>query len=224
MAGDLKVVYAARTVPEAHLLKGLLEAKGIRAVVTNAVLEGGAGVDILGWPTLARVAVNEENAASARQIALEFDRTIARRSEADSVESEEDATAEQSGEEKPAEPTGPEPHASWPRCPQCQALRLTKCPVCGTSGTGFPPADATEPATGEGEESRLVLCIQCDEPFVPQYARRCEWCGHDFGEGLETPESPSPEAVPIGLLALAAAMIALVAGLILYFAILIGGS
>jgi hypothetical protein len=29
----------------------------------------------------------------------------------------------------------------WPTCPKCHARRITRCPVCGTAGTDFPPAD-----------------------------------------------------------------------------------
>ena len=31
--------------------------------------------------------------------------------------------------------------SDWPTCPHCDARRLTRCPVCGTTGTDFPPAD-----------------------------------------------------------------------------------
>jgi len=97
MAGELKVIYAARTMQEAHLLKDHLEENGIRAMVTNSSLEGGSGVDILGWPTLARVAVNEEDAAAARQIALQFDRHFADRTKVGGDESDdwEKSAAEQ---------------------------------------------------------------------------------------------------------------------------------
>lgn len=31
---------------------------------------------------------------------------------------------------------------SWPRCPKCDAPRTTRCPICETTGTEFPEADA----------------------------------------------------------------------------------
>ena len=65
MSDGLKVIYAARNSPEAHMLKNHLGEAGIRAIVTNDVLEGGVGVDIVGWPTLPRVAVAAEDAEAA---------------------------------------------------------------------------------------------------------------------------------------------------------------
>ena len=158
---------------------------GIRAIVTNADLEGGAGVDVLGWATLARVAVNEENAITAREIALEFDRSISSYAEAggEVVASGEPAgTAARPPETRVHVETLPE---SWPRCPQCGAPRITKCPACGTSGSGFPPADPTgDESSDEPAAPRLLLCIECDEPFTPEYAHDCEWCSHEFADGF----------------------------------------
>jgi hypothetical protein len=31
--------------------------------------------------------------------------------------------------------------SDWPTCPNCQARRLARCPICSTSGTDFKPAD-----------------------------------------------------------------------------------
>ena len=124
---------------------------------------------------------------------------------------------------------------AWPCCPECGARRLTRCTICGTSGSDFPPADAnagdllglpTPPAeafstcscgpggcgtpivevegetsaAGENDEtvpltdqqsetpsSPLLICPTCDEPFHPRYLRRCEWCGHEFPDGVENP-------------------------------------
>jgi hypothetical protein len=218
MAGDLKVVYAAGTVQEAHLLKDILEEGGIPAIVTNTVLEGGSGVDILGWPTLARVAVNEEDATTAREIALEFDRSVSSRARADA----DAATSE--------EPTGERPETavrhealgeSWPRCPQCAAPRITKCPACGTSGTGFPPADKTDEEPSDAARAPLLLCIECDEPFTPEYAHDCEWCGHEFPDGFRPAEAPEPDQLSPALLTMGAITVVVVVGLLTYFAILL---
>jgi hypothetical protein len=37
--------------------------------------------------------------------------------------------------------------------------------------------------------SLLLICPTCDEPFKPRFLRHCEWCNHDFGTGLETPQT-----------------------------------
>jgi hypothetical protein len=219
MAGDLKVVYAAGTMQDAHLLKNVLEEQGIRAIVTNAVLQGGSGVDILGWPTLARVAVNEENAVAAREIAVEFDR---------STSSQAKAAAEEAAEPLPGETARRRDMTvaqetlgeSWPRCPECGAPRITKCAACGTAGTGFPPADKPEEEPSEAS-GRLLLCIECDEPFTPEYAHDCEWCGHAFPDGFRPADAAEPDRISPALITMAAITIVVVVGLLAYFAILV---
>ncbi len=213
MAGDLRVVYAARTMQDAYMLKNALEEEGIRAIVTNAVLEGGAGVDVLGWATLARVAVNEENEAAARQLAMEFDRAARPRTldaegaaELDSSERVQTAVAERALA------------GSWPRCPKCGAPRITRCPACGMSGTGFPPGDVQPDPPSPRP---LLLCIQCDEPFLPEYAGDCEWCGHEFPDGFRPPEPVETESLSPALLAIVAAAILVVVRLFAYFAFLV---
>ncbi|MFZ5832829.1 MAG: hypothetical protein ACOY3P_22310, partial [Planctomycetota bacterium] len=66
---------------------------------------------------------------------------------------------------------------------------------CGPGGCGSKVAadestlgDATAgPGESAAAEYRdMLVCTTCDEPFRPQYAARCEWCGHDFGEGFES--------------------------------------
>ena len=69
-------------------------------------------------------------------------------------------------------------------CPQCRRGRMTVCPYCETASAEFRPADDPPAASGE-RPTRLLLCTTCDEPFEPDYYRRCEWCGHDFGSGIE---------------------------------------
>jgi hypothetical protein len=174
MKQDLVVIYAARTLQDAHLLRNLLSDAGIQAVVTNDLLQGGSGVDIVGWPSLSRVAVGAADAPRAREMALEFDRRA--------VAAAEDG-GEVLGDEGPPAEAPP-----WPKCPQCGAPRTTRCPVCGTTGSRFPAADA-DPS---GVPRRL--CSTCDEPFEPEYPRQCEWCGHEFSDGYDV----GPTAAPAG--------------------------
>ncbi len=162
MPEHLTVVYAARTLQDAYLLRNLLAEAGIRAMVTNEFLQGGSRVDVVGWATLARVVVAEEDAPRARDIALDFDQRPAAADDEDSLD-----------EEEPSEEESP----VWPKCPQCGAPRTTRCPVCQTSGREFPAADSDPSGI-----ARLV-CTTCDEPFVPEDARRCHQCGHEFAEG-----------------------------------------
>ncbi len=225
MAGDLRVVYAAGTMQEAHRLRNLLEENGIRAIVTNADQQGGATLELWGkeWTSLPRVAVNEENETTARQIAVEFDRATTSRAKAD----DDVAEAEEPSSEPPrtadARVLAATLAQSWPRCPQCGAPRITKCPACGTSGTGFPPADDTGEEPSEAAPARpLLLCIECDEPFTPEYAGDCEWCGHPFPDGFRPAEAPEPDELSPALLTMAAITIVVVVGLLVYFAILVG--
>jgi hypothetical protein len=89
---------------------------------------------------------------------------------------------------------------AWPTCPQCQRRRQAICPICETAGSDFPLAD--EVSDHDDHDTTItsavvddvdplgrkaLLCPMCDEPFVPEYLRRCEWCGHDFGHGAELP-------------------------------------
>lgn len=71
------------------------------------------------------------------------------------------------------------------RCPACGKPRMAVCPYCRTSGTRFRAADTLD---GDiAEDDSLIICPTCDEPFEASYLRICEWCGHDFGSGVESP-------------------------------------
>jgi len=76
----------------------------------------------------------------------------------------------------------------WPVCPSCGARRITCCPWCGTWGTAFPRG---APAPDGTSHSRRI-CPTCDEPFVPEFSRRCEWCGEMFEVGSAPPSRLVP--------------------------------
>ena len=207
MAQEPTVIYTARSMQEAHLLKNLLAERQIEAIVLNDALEGGSGVQYVGWSTAARVAVDEEHAVVARQLAARFDHQQTLSDD----NADEDILDE------------------WPRCPECDARRSTRCPVCSTAGTEFPSVDmgfdwipqpgdlatttgchcgpggctsgdpGPEPVSPDHEAAppTMLTCTTCDEPFVPGYPRLCEWCGHDFGNGFEVEVSEGPPE-PIG--------------------------
>ena len=130
MQDSPKVVYAAQNVPQAYLLKNLLEQSGIQAIVTNETLAGGSGVDFVGWQTLARVVVDEPDYETARRIALEFDHAGV-----EAAEQSQKFTSQ-------SEPPRPSVIHQWPSCPKCNARRITHCPVCETTGSDFPEADS----------------------------------------------------------------------------------
>lgn len=211
MAQEPTVIYTASTVQNAHLLKNLLAEHQIEAIVLNDVLAGGSGVDVVGWSTAARVAVDEEHAVVARQMAVRFDHKQSLTDNSDDNHSDGNILDE------------------WPRCPECDARRSTQCRICATAGTEFPPVDMgfdwvpqpgdiagmtdchcgpkgctpgdpeaeQPPPDDEASAPTMLMCTMCDEPFVPAYPRLCEWCGHDFGDGFEV-ELPAGPTEPIG--------------------------
>ena len=258
MAGQQTVIYAARTLQDAHLLKNLLTEAGIRASVTNDVLQGGSGVDVVGWRTLARVVVAEEDAESARSFVRDFEQRGLRLQAA-------------GADIAPPSEAPPEELAGWPLCPECDKPRLAVCPICQTAGTELPRADpefvgslglddtgqgetcgcgsggccpgkgvpqedrpqrespqgdTAEEAGVEPEVVRLVLvCPTCDEPFVPEFSRRCEWCSHQFEDGIEiSTGSATVEQISSQAIAVALGLLALLLALAGYFAWIVPGS
>jgi hypothetical protein len=138
-------------------------------VVTGDLLQKGA-VELFGEAVSPRVLVAEGDAERARALAVDFDRQIS------SPENQDDEEPE------------PLPLAAWPLCDACGKQRLAVCPICETSGTDFPRADDNLLA-GELDESSehvpvALICTSCDEPWIPGFLRVCEWCGHNFGEGV----------------------------------------
>jgi hypothetical protein len=64
----------------------------------------------------------------------------------------------------------------------------------------------------------MLLCPTCDEPFTPQFARRCGNCGHEFPDGFgqtkaeRTDEGPNPR-----ILVCLGGIVLLAAAALLYF-------
>lgn len=208
----LIVVYTAATEPVAYQLKNLLAEAGIDATVTETGISGVTATSGADWA--AEIVVRQEDAETARRIAREFDARTSRPLEAP--------------QETPVEGRPPaEAGGAWPQCPQCGALRVTRCPACGTTGTHFAQADpefagpvvvdqdarpiacsckgggcspqsvsgvdgADEAGPGEVKPPArsepapaMLVCPECDEPFVPEYARRCPSCDHRFHDGYD---------------------------------------
>jgi hypothetical protein len=79
----------------------------------------------------------------------------------------------------------------WPRCGECNAHRITRCRYCGSTGSDFPVADGAP--IEEAEAAILLCCAICDEPFEPEFYRRCAECGEDFGRGIDVPLEGDPD-------------------------------
>ena len=194
----------------------------------------------MGATTDAKVLVAEEHAEAARQFAMDFDLRTS--------PDDPDAPAAD-------EATASEEDDGWPRCPQCNARRSTRCPICETAGTDFPRADPEYlVAPGVADDARPVscgcgsgacggdkasapdeagpaaaepsepleptpglMCSVCDEPFVPQFPRLCEWCGHRFPDGYEVAKVVSSEQIPTRAVATILALVALLIAAAVYF-------
>jgi len=197
------VVYTAANSREAHLFKSLLARRGIEAIVLNDALQGAAGGVPLGTSTAPCVAVAEEDFQKSREVAIAFQRQMEIGPPqvddifpSEGVAEEEDwPTCSQCGRRRQTV------------CPIC-SIAGTDFPLaeynvaispelkaepesCACSAPGSscdePPAEEL-PAEGAGEKlPTLLVCETCDEVFEPRYYRLCQWCGHDFGEGIEVP-------------------------------------
>lgn len=113
-------------------------------------------------------------------------------------------------------------------CPSCGEPRVAVCPYCQTTGGHFRAAEdfTAEDVSGEAADGEpvMLICPTCDEPFDAAYFRVCGACGHDFGSGLDTPpivRELSSEPLNGRVIAVAAGCIALVAALIIYFAMIL---
>ncbi|MCA9267697.1 MAG: DUF2007 domain-containing protein [Planctomycetales bacterium] len=201
-----EIIYSAGHIEEAYLVRELLADAGIDAVIENEALQGAVGELPFGPATSPRLRVATENAAKARDVVRMF----------------EHQQRMKRGQPEPAAPPPAGSPTDWPECPDCGRRRQTICPVCRTAGEDFPSADlnirATDALAAPGDEQpppAHLICTTCDEPFVPQYYRRCVWCGRDFADGVAAAEKviPSEPVTPAmwvalgGLLAVAAALV-----------------
>jgi hypothetical protein len=201
MADELSVIYTAANAVQAHLLRNALAEAGIQAQVTNDVLQAAGGELPLGWTIAPRVVVPREYAAEARRLAERYDSSLSEKLKRTTGEVEVRSSV------------------PIPTCPSCGRERTAVCPLCQTHGGAFRTADPIDPTDVEG--STRLICPLCQEPFAGDYVRRCEGCGHDFGNGPETPSVIAPpETEPINwrVLVVGVSVVAIICGLLAYFA------
>ena len=212
-------IYTTADSAQATALVNLLAEQGISALVVNEDLQSGSS-ELLGPRVMPRIVVREADEQAAREIAQRFDQQVVEQSMQEALPDESD----------PDESDTPITVEAWPLCPSCREPRHTTCPVCGTAGSEFPFADAEySPSIAEEGESgpRMhLICTTCDEPFVPVFLRRCQWCSHDFGEGLETDVSADSAVPDIEInprvLAVGVGLLAVFVLLVVYFAMIAG--
>lgn len=110
---------------------------------------------------------------------------------------------------------------AWPVCSKCQVRREAKCSVCSARGTDFRLADFDESEDPEevvDELDVLLLCSTCDEPFTPQFFRRCAECGSDYGNGIEEEEDEfEGEELNNRVVAVIVGVVLLLVGLLAFF-------
>ena len=115
------------------------------------------------------------------------------------------------------------------------ATAATGC-GCGPGGCGPQPTVGAEPpaaaedhdatpsaAAGSEAVATMLICRTCDEAFPPQYARRCEWCGHEFADGYSVDHAAGSVVEPLNLrmVVVMLALMVLVAAIVAYFAFLL---
>jgi hypothetical protein len=201
VSGQPTTIYRAASTQQAHLLKGLLEERGIAAWVVNDSIQLAGGELPLGWTAAPCVVVGEDDAPEARQFAENFDLQTAHDPTPDD-EPESDSTD----------------WKDWPVCPECGERRSARCPVCGVSGSQFELTDIQETESGQRV---LLMCDACDDHFLPEFFRLCHRCGHDYGDGHELPRPMTRAEFNSRLWIVAAGLLIGTALIIGYFSILL---
>ena len=208
MADPHRVIYSAANSSQAHLLKEYLGQRGIPAFVQNEALQGAVGELPPGVATSPIVVVASGHAERARPLVMEFERTL------------------RSGRPARGADLVPMVNPSWPTCAACGRRRQTVCPFCEEAGHHLPLSEfpivepiGTDPLEESAVEGSLtgsltVICPVCDEAYIAQFYRHCEWCGHDSGTGMvvqetwATPLNPRERFVIGALIGTAIAMLA----------------
>lgn len=202
MPPNSRTVYSTEHFGDAQTVRSLLAAEGVSAVLFRDPFEsassaGAAHVHI-------QVAAGDEPAA--RRVVGRFERSR--------LEPGADGTVID------AWPRCPE--CAAPRmtcCPVCQTAghdfpqadpEFSVLPEpgaaeeplacgCGSCSGGGPGGESSATLQSDATESNgpaMLTCTTCDEPFVPRYLKRCEWCGHTFPDGIEF-EMPGDPAEPL---------------------------
>ena len=178
---DRQVVVFADAQPGlAYLVRNRLAEAGIDCFIENESLPYGAN-ELLPAVIGPRIVVSEADAPAAVKIVAEFRREPQEMAAA--ATNQPMAADNRKGTSSPGQLVDVAT-LTGPACPACGRARMIECPYCHTAGTDFPRGDQPV-ATAKDSDKELLICPTCDEPFAPRDYRRCEWCGHDFGAGIE---------------------------------------
>jgi hypothetical protein len=105
-----------------------------------------------------------------------------------------------------------------------QGAEPTSC-GCGSGGCTAGAGGGESPEQPEFPAEpppRMLLCPTCDDPFVPEYARRCDSCGHEYTDGYDPePERNADERISARAIAATLALVALLIAIVIYFALIL---
>lgn len=90
----------------------------------------------------------------------------------------------------------------------------------GMDATRAEPQDDSLLRPQPQDDLHWVLCPICDWLFQPRYYRRCAWCSHNFGDGLDVQQPPAnfeQEPVNLRMLLLAGGLLVLMLAMLIYF-------
>ena len=244
-------VYSASSLQQAHFLKNLLIESGIHAMVSNELLHKGSGVDLVGLPTAVKVVVAAKDAETARRLALEFDRRTVESTEPEALTGlkPDESVIEVAAPWPHCPQCDTRRTTRCPICPAfgtdfeeidpefAGTLGLPDDTSSATDGCGSDcscgkdpqsaapqavEAEVAEPSSPETGPPRTVLmCSTCDEPFVPEFPRRCEWCGHVFADGYDVEDHVQRESIPVQAMIVILGLLALLLLACAYFAWLV---
>lgn len=200
----METIHTAESLHEAQTVRGLLAAAGIAAVLVRDPFEPGeaAGAEQV------RIQVAAADVEAARRAVGRFTRSRL-----------DEAAGQCILDAWPRCPECNTPRIAC--CPVCQTAghdfpqadfefsvppEYADAPEPNPCGCGAcDPGRAEETTAGaeSGEDAShgvaeveppvMLTCPTCDEPFVPRYLKRCEWCGHTFPDGTEfnLPDGPA---------------------------------
>jgi len=98
----------------------------------------------------------------------------------------------------------------------CQGGGCSPQSVSGADEAG--PGEVEPPARSEPAPTMLV-CPECDEPFLPKYARRCPSCDHRFLDGYDVEsEHAARDRMGARTIAVILGLVGLLIAVFVYFA------
>src|SRR6476620_6213847 len=106
MSRQPTIIYSADNPQQAYLLRSLLEDEGIQAWVVNDAIQIAGGELPIGWRSAAKVVVRDDEAASARRFAEEFDHKAQQHFFEPSVQQDDSS-----------DDNSPSTQSAWPVCP-----------------------------------------------------------------------------------------------------------